>query len=197
MKNNLHDLTKEDWNSLFPIELVEHNPNWKDIYEQERQRILEAEGSDIIARIEHFGSTAIPDIKAKPYIDIMIEISEELLFTDGVIKNFQKLGYAYFKVPKRENIAAYMSFGKGYNLNGEKEQIYHIHLCSKENEMWKQIYFRDYLISNADRAKAYEKLKIDLASKFKNDRGGYVLSKSDFINDTMNIMREKLVSNKR
>ena len=37
MKRSLKDLTKEDWNSLFPVELVDHNPKWKGIYEKEKQ----------------------------------------------------------------------------------------------------------------------------------------------------------------
>lgn len=191
MKKSLYDLTKEDWNSLFPVELVEHNPAWKDIFEEEKKRITGKVGKDVILRIEHFGSTSIPNIKAKPYIDIIIEIPEVLLFDKRVIKDFEKLGYTYFKVPERENIPAYMSFGKGYNLNGVKEQIYHIHMCPKGNYMWRQIEFRDYLIAHPDRSKAYERLKIDLASGHKNDRGGYVVAKTAFINETLDLIKGK------
>ena len=81
-----------------------------------------------------------------------------------------------------------MSFGKGYNLNGEKEQIYHIHMCPKENRMWEQMKFRDYLVSNTDRAKAYESLKIELAGKHRNNRGEYMLSKTHFIQETLAII---------
>ncbi|MCG8319915.1 MAG: GrpB family protein [Cytophagales bacterium] len=84
-----------------------------------------------------------------------------------------------------------MSFGKGYNLNGVKEQIYHIHMCPKGNYMWRQIEFRDYLIAHPDRTKAYERLKIDLASGHKNDRGGYVVAKTAFINETLDLIKGK------
>jgi len=191
MKKSLNDLTKEDWNRLFPIELVEHNPDWKNIYENEKKRILSKVDQDIILRIEHFGSSSIPKIKSKPYIDTMIAIPKELLFTEQVIKPFQDLGYSYFKVPERDNIDAYMSFAKGYNPDGKKEQIYHIHMCPTENIMWKQIDFRDYLNTNEERAKQYEELKLKLASEFKNDRGAYVLGKTDFVNETIDIIREK------
>lgn len=185
MKKSVYDLTKEDWNTLFPIALVDHHPEWKTIYKQEEKHILEAIGETVILRIEHFGSTAIPAIKAKPYIDIIIEVSDKHLFDDQLIKNFEALGYFYFKVPERDGIEAYMSFGKGYNLEGEKEQIFHIHMCTKDNYMWEQIHFRDYLNEHVERAKAYEVLKLASASKFKNDRGSYVLSKTDFIKDTL------------
>ncbi len=190
MKKSLYDLTRDDWNTLFPVQLVEHDARWKTLYREEEQRIAEKIGRDIIIRIEHFGSTSIPGIMAKPYIDIIIEIPENLLFDEELIGNFEELGYTHFKVPERNGIDAYMSFGKGYNLNGKKEQIYHIHMCPGENAMWKQVDFRDYLIANPDRARAYERLKTELASKFSNDRGGYVLAKTDFVNETLEMMEK-------
>ena len=44
MKKSLKELKKEDWNRLFPIELVDHNPEWKNIYKKEKQRILDKVG---------------------------------------------------------------------------------------------------------------------------------------------------------
>ncbi len=188
MKKTLNDLTKDEWNTLFPIELIDHNPEWKAIYEKEKKRIVENVGNETILRIEHFGSTSIPTIKSKPYIDLMIEIPKEKLFDDNLISQFTELGYSHFVVPKRENIEAYSSFGKGYNVDGKKEQIFHIHMCPEDNVMWKQIDFRDYLNSNEIRAKEYESLKLDLASKFKNDRGAYVLGKTEFIKETLKLI---------
>ena len=191
MKKSLNDLTKDDWNTLFPIELVVHNPEWKNIYEKEKERIVEKVGNEIILRIEHFGSSSIPSIKSKPYIDLMIEIPKKILFNKNLITKFTELGYSHFEVPARENIQAYSSFGKGYNLDGIKEQIFHIHMCPKDNEMWKQIDFRNYLNKYQERAKDYENLKLELASKYKNDRGAYVLGKTKFINETLNLIDKK------
>ncbi|AXT53901.1 GrpB family protein [Aquimarina sp. BL5] len=194
MKKTLYDLTKEEWNTLFPIQLVDHNPAWKGVFMQEKQLILDTISTEAILQIEHFGSTSIPTIKSKPYIDIIIETPEELLFDDTIIKQFKKIGYTYFLVPKRELFDAYMSFGKGYKLDGTKEQIFHIHMCPKNNLMWEQVKFRDYLISHPKRAMEYEKLKIKLAAKHKNDRGGYVLSKTNFINETLELIENTSTS---
>ncbi|MTI41117.1 GrpB family protein [Fulvivirga lutimaris] len=183
-KKSLYDLTKEDWNTLFPVKLYDHNPEWKVIFKLEKEVILDKLGDDVL-RIEHFGSTSIPNIKAKPYIDIIIEIEKEKLFDEDIISKLSELEYTHFKVPEREGIDAYMSFGKGYNLEGENGQIFHIHMCPKDNYMWNQLDFRDYLIANPDRAKAYEKLKLELADKYVNDRGNYMLSKTDFIKETL------------
>jgi len=191
MTKTLYELTKEDWNSLFPIEMVDHNPNWKSVFEKEKEAILSTASSDAILRVEHFGSSSIPNIKSKPYIDMLIEIPTELLFDEDLIAKFETLGYSYFKVPKRDHILAYMSFGKGYRFDGKKEQIYHIHMCPKDNVMWEQLLFRDYLKENEDRAKAYEELKLELASKFRNDRGAYVLGKNDFIKETLELIKNQ------
>lgn len=171
MKKNLYKLTKEDWNTLFPIELVDHNPEWKHVYENEKKRIIEKVDKQTILRVEHFGSSSIATIKSKPYIDLMIEIPKKMLFDENLIAKFTELGYSHFKVSARENIEEYSTFGKGYNLDGKKEQIFHVHMCPKDNIMWKQIDFRDFLIANNKRAKQYEDLKLELASKYKNDRG--------------------------
>ncbi|WP_406684378.1 GrpB family protein [Seonamhaeicola sp. MEBiC1930] len=195
MKKTLYDLTKEDWNTLFPIELVDHNPQWKVIYENEKKRIIDKIGTKTILRIEHFGSSSIPSVKSKPYIDLMIEIPQEKLFNENLIADFTELGYVHFVIPARENIEAYSNFGKGYNVDGTKEQIFHIHMCPKDNVMWKQIDFRDYLNSNLERAKQYEKLKLELASKFKNDRGSYVLGKTDFVKETLELIEKKPAHN--
>ncbi|SFA97292.1 GrpB family protein [Algoriphagus aquimarinus] len=191
MTKTLYELTKEDWNSLFPIEMVDHNPSWKSVFEKEKEAILSSAGSDAILRVEHFGSSSIPSIKSKPYIDMLIEIPTELLFDEGLIAKFETLGYSYFKVPKRDHIPAYMSFGKGYRFDGIKEQIFHIHMCPLENIMWEQLLFRDYLNENEDRAKEYEALKVELAAKFRNDRGAYVLGKNDFIKETLEMIKSQ------
>lgn len=188
MKRTLYDLTKEEWNTLFPIELVDHNPAWAGIFEKEKARILESVGKNTILRIEHFGSSSISGIKSKPYIDMLIEIPKELLFDETLISQFTDLGYAHFTVPERENIEAYSSFGKGYTLDGEKKQIFHIHMCPKENWMWSQLNFRDYLNLHPKRAKEYERLKLELASKFRNDRGAYVVGKAAFIRETLELI---------
>ena len=107
----------------------------------------------------------------------MIEIPKELLFDEKLINQFTELGYSHFKVPARENIEEYSTFGKGYNVDGTKEQIFHIHMCPKENAMWQQIDFRDYLNSNKKRAKEYEALKLKLASELKTTEEPIFLAK--------------------
>lgn len=181
----LYELTREDWNRLFPIHLVEHSPAWKHIFQQEKELIL-SKISDIQPLfVEHVGSTSIPGIQAKPYIDILIVVKEEWMFSQVLIDRMSEIGFTYFLVPKHEEIESYMSFGKGYNLDGVAEQIFHIHLCTEDNFMVNQVRFRDKLRANTKLAQAYETLKAAAAITFQNDPGGYRNSKSNFIREVL------------
>ena len=191
-KQNLQDLTREDWNRLFPLELVNHNPEWERLFEKEKKWILDHVDNSYLLRIEHFGSTAIPGIMSKPYIDLIIEIPRESLFDQELIAQFEKIGYTHFEVPEREGIDAYSSFGKGYRLDGLKEQIFHIHMCPANNYMWRQIAFRDYLIKSPKRAQEYEELKLKLISRYSNDRGAYVNGKSGFVFETLEMIEREI-----
>jgi GrpB-like predicted nucleotidyltransferase (UPF0157 family) len=185
MSNPLYELKKDDWNRLFPIHLEDHNPEWGNIFEKEKALILSGIERFTPELIEHVGSTSIPGIKAKPYIDLLVVIPKTLLFNEELIEAMEGLGYTYFLVPAMEDIEAYMSFGKGYNLSGEKEQIFHIHMCPADNFMVNQLAFRDFLRFNPQQARAYENLKKEAAIKYRNDRGGYRNSKSEFIRRTL------------
>ena len=65
-------LTDECFRQKFPIILVSHNDKWKQWYNEEEIRLSKLL-KGIPIRIYHIGSTAIPSIKSKNIIDIIIE----------------------------------------------------------------------------------------------------------------------------
>jgi GrpB-like predicted nucleotidyltransferase (UPF0157 family) len=53
------------------ILIVDHDPSWPALYEREKRILLSAlENQLLFAEIERIGSTAAPDLAAKPIIDI-------------------------------------------------------------------------------------------------------------------------------
>lgn len=58
-----------------PIRLVEYDPLWPSLFEQEAERIGEALGDSAI-RIEHVGSTAVSGLAAKPIVDVVLVVLE-------------------------------------------------------------------------------------------------------------------------
>ena len=55
------------------VVIVDYDPRWPAMYEEEKERIVATLGP-AIAAIEHMGSTAVPGLAAKPIIDIMLGI---------------------------------------------------------------------------------------------------------------------------
>lgn len=178
MEKNITDLTKEEIAQLFPINLSPYSNDWKAIYETERELILEAL-DDKVLRIEHFGSTSIPDMIAKDTIDILIEIPDNENFSDTIVHRLKAIGYDY--ILQTEGKYQHMVFVKGYSPTGEKGQTFHIHIGPRANKIWDRVFFRDYLIDNKDVALEYKRLKQALSEKYKFDRVGYRIAKTEFV----------------
>jgi GrpB-like predicted nucleotidyltransferase (UPF0157 family) len=56
------------------VHLVDYDPAWPVMYEAEAARVSAALPPPLILTIEHFGSTAIPNMAAKPIIDILVAV---------------------------------------------------------------------------------------------------------------------------
>lgn len=175
-EKELNDMTTEELGQLFPIIISEYNSKWKEYYIEAKKQLLALFTMGEIVRVEHIGSTAIPEIKSKPTIDILLEINENT-DTKLLIKKIESLGYHY--VPQHDNPPPHIMFARGYTKQGFKGQAYHIHVRYPGD--WHEIRFRDYLLENKDVAKEYEKLKLQLADKYRNDREAYTDAKTKFI----------------
>jgi len=176
MDKPLGQMTEEELGKLFPITLSDPDPEWGRHYQIEKEKIRNALGPGCIISIEHIGSTAIPGIKAKSSIDILVQITETTP-DQHIIEQLQQTAYNF--IPRPENPAPHMMFVKGYTTAGLKGQAFHIHVRYKGD--WDEIYFRDYLIAHPEVAREYEDLKIRLSMEFKNDREGYTEAKTDFV----------------
>lgn len=156
------------------VKLCPHNQKWNKLFIEEKKKLLTVLGKDLA--IEHVGSTAIPNICAKPIIGILIGI-KSFIDENFIIKSLGKIDYE-FRNLKRGNKP--MLFVKA---NGENS-LFHLHITKINSIQWKRaIGFRNYLINNPKTAKEYENLKMELAHKFKSDRLAYKNGKKKFILD--------------
>ena len=125
MNKQPDDMKIEELGNLFPVIISEPDPDWIKVFQKEETKIKRVLDKQNIISVEHIGSTAVPDLKAKPTIDILIEVpvsaDKEL-----IIANLIKLNYHY--IPRPENPAPHMMFVKGYTPAGFKGQTYHIHV---------------------------------------------------------------------
>ena len=73
------------------VVIVDYDPQWPILYEEENHRILEAIGHKIIA-VEHVGSTAVPGLGGKPIIDILVGV-RQATDADECVPLLQDLDY--------------------------------------------------------------------------------------------------------
>ena len=124
--------------------------------------------------IHHYGRTAIPNIVAKPTVDILIGV--ETSFDNEAMKvAFDDIGYLYSSYGKPPA----MLFVKSYTDHGFAQKVFHVHVFYEGAQ--DELIFRDYLIANPEISTAYEELKTELKDKYEFDRDAYTNSKSKFI----------------
>lgn len=165
---------ENETNNVRIIEVVKHDPNWKNQYIDEANKISKIMGKDIV-EIHHIGSTAIHGIYAKPVIDILIGV-KSILDVDKYDDEMKQLGY----IPKGE----YGIEGRRFYLKGLINRTHHVHVFEIDNpEIKKHLNFRDYMNEHPEDAKRYEELKKDLALRFRYDNDGYCDGKDEFIKE--------------
>lgn len=153
------------------VELTPYRKEWVVEFEKEKKEL------EKIVSIEHCGSTAIPGIKAKPVIDVLVGVKTVKREGKYCNNKLDKLkGYysrnKYFSKKDRFVVA------KG----NEETRTHYIHIVKYKGAIWnKLINFRDYLIKNKKAAQKYSKLKEELSKAHPDERRAYTEKKTKFI----------------
>jgi len=164
------------------VAISPYDPRWPALFRQEKEHLLECLPSDLVLRIEHFGSTAVPGLSAKPIVDVLVEVSDLEATRNRIVPILESQGYDYFWRPTfgDDGPPFYAWFIK--RESGRGLRTHHIHMVEGHfAEHWDRLLFRDYLIENPDVALEYERLKIRLASSSPNDRAVYTRGKTELV----------------
>ncbi|MET3690444.1 GrpB-like predicted nucleotidyltransferase (UPF0157 family) [Priestia megaterium] len=155
------------------VRLTEFNQNWAQMFKTEAQFLKTIFGDEII-RFEHFGSTSVCGMKAKPVIDMMC-IAKNIEKVDKFNAKMSNLGY---DIAGEWGITGRRLFRKG----GEN-RTHHIHFYQFDNpEIERHLIFRDYLRSHPEEATKYSIFKEELAKRFDNINE-YSLAKKTFVKE--------------
>lgn len=162
------------------ISIVPYDPAWPAMFREEAYFLRRKLPRHLVKRIEHFGSTAVPGLAAKPVIDMLVEVSDLDETKKHIVPVLQAEGYEYFWRPAFGNDGPpyYAWFIK---RNAECRRTHHIHMVEADSELWDRLYFRDYLRQFPEVAKQYGELKRRLSDEHTNNRVAYTNEKSDFI----------------
>ncbi|MDD2207161.1 MAG: GrpB family protein, partial [Aminobacterium sp.] len=182
MEKDLKSMSNEELWALFPIILKEHNPEYARWYLEEKLNIMRIVKEENIERINHIGSTSVQGLVAKPTIDILLEIRKRC-DSNFLIHLLENNEYIFF--PQPDNPPPHMMFMKGYTLKGFAERVFHLHVRYLGD--WNELYFRDYLLTHANVAEKYGRLKERLKKEYEHDRDKYTEAKTEFIMHYTNI----------
>ena len=177
------------------ITIEKHNPIWKTKF-IELEKILSTVLEKLSPQIEHVGSTSVPELSAKPIIDIAVGLdSKEQL--EHVIQLMIDNGFVYISafnsiMPERRffvNLKNRGDFKSKYsNINEipneelHRNKIANIHIWVVNSDEWtRHIAFRDYLKYNSKVKNEYQSLKEKLSKKSWFDGNEYNNAKNDFI----------------
>ncbi|HGY90367.1 MAG TPA: GrpB family protein [Planctomycetes bacterium] len=164
------------------VAIVPYDPAWADAFRHEEEHLESCLPKKLIRRIEHFGSTAVPGLAAKPVIDILVEVTDLSATRARVAPLLEAQGYEYFWRPTHGDHGPpfYAWFIKRDKKTGSR--THHIHMVEGDfTEHWDRLLFRDFLFANPGVAKEYELLKTRLASASPRDRVAYTQGKTGFI----------------
>ena len=164
------------------IAIVPYDPDWPELFRQEKEHLLDCLPSGLISRIEHFGSTAVPRLAAKPIVDMLVEVTDLEATKARIAPVLDAQDYDYFWRPTHgdQGPPFYAWFIKRHPQT--RDRTHHIHMVEKEfSDHWDRLLFRDYLIAHPEVARQYGVLKARLASTSPRDRVSYTRGKTDFI----------------
>jgi GrpB-like predicted nucleotidyltransferase (UPF0157 family) len=164
------------------VAIAPYNPDWPELFRQEKEHLLSSLPNDLIRRVEHFGSTAVPGLAAKPIIDMLVEVTDLEATRVRIAPVLESQGYDYFWRPTNgdDGPPFYAWFIKRDPKTGVR--THHIHMVQGDfADHWDRLLFRDYLIERPEVAGEYEALKVHLASVSPQDRVTYTRGKTEFI----------------
>lgn len=153
------------------VRLAPHDARWAELYRDEEAR-LRAALEGVLVDVQHFGSTSIPGIRAKPILDILAGVPDR----DDVFARrpqLQALGYGY--VPGA-GVPGHHVFGKG------EPRTHLLHVVEHGSRAWTEnLWFRDRLRADPALAAEYDALKLRLAEAHPGDRARYTEEKGAFV----------------
>ena len=158
-----------------PIVLTPYHPQWKEIFLQEQECLGQVLGP-VAVSIHHVGSTAVPDLLAKPIIDIAVE-ARTFPPSPSMLERLLSAGY---QSRGEANLPGRHWFIKGV------PRRFHLHYCLVGSEIVRrQLAFRNRLRRDVSLRRAYEQVKLQNSLSRDIDSTEYAQSKTDLIREAL------------
>jgi GrpB-like predicted nucleotidyltransferase (UPF0157 family) len=161
------------------VRLVPHDPRWVALGDLECNRVRELLGEVGVA-VVHVGSTSVPDLEAKPILDIVAAVPDQMPIDEVVVRLGCEGDYSF-----EENMGD--DGGGLFFVRGEGDvRTVHVHVVARNGRAWgNYLRFRTRLVDDPDARQRYESVKRVLAERFAHDRPGYTLAKGAIIEELL------------
>lgn len=155
------------------VEMVPYDPEWPDQFLVEAAA-LRSVLSEVVADVEHIGSTAVPGMWAKPVIDIMAGTHAPSQPSRGQIDALDSIGYRYQREDGRR---------PGRFIFHKRHGIWcNLSIVVYGSRLWDDnINVRDYLAAHHEAAAVYSAIKRRVAAVNAESPQGYQDGKRDFV----------------
>jgi GrpB-like predicted nucleotidyltransferase (UPF0157 family) len=161
------------------VDIVSYDSRWPQLFLEERARLV-ALFPAFVGRVEHFGSTAVPGLSAKPIVDMLVEVTSLDDTKAHVVPVLEANGYDYIWRPTiGDDTPPFYAWFIKRNTDGQR--THHIHMVERDFPQWESLLVRDYLIAHSDVAQQYVDVKRRLAAECPNDRAAYTDGKGEFV----------------
>ena len=138
------------------LTIVPYDNRWPKLFQQEAKHLRRIVPPALIPRIEHFGSTAVPGLAAKPVIDLLVEVSSLRAVRTEIVPVLKAESYDYFWRPSfGDDVPPWYPFFIKRSKTGVRTHHIHMITCGRAfREHWDRLLFRDYLIAHPQIARA-------------------------------------------
>jgi GrpB-like predicted nucleotidyltransferase (UPF0157 family) len=153
------------------VVLADWTPQWGDLFTQEAARLRAALGPLALA-IEHYGSTSVPGLRAKPILDILVG-GRQATDPAPYVAALAPLGYEY---APWAGVPEHLVFGLGF------DRTHLVHVVLFDGLAWRQaLHFRNALRADPALREKYAALKERLARERPTERARYTEEKAAFV----------------
>jgi GrpB-like predicted nucleotidyltransferase (UPF0157 family) len=138
-----------------PVELVDYDPAWPQLFAREAERVRVALGERVLL-LEHVGSTSVPGLTAKPWVDMVLVVADSA-DEPAYVPALEAAGYVLrIREPDWYEHRMFRRSDPGV----------HLHVFSPDcPEVERMLLFRDRLRSNEPDRRHYERTKRELAQR--------------------------------
>ncbi len=163
------------------ITIVDYDAEWPKKFQKHAEIIRKALG-DTALQIEHIGSTSVPELAAKPIIDILVVVSD----SSDESMYLSQLESAGYVLRVREP-----DFHEHRMMRTPDKDV-HIHIYSpSSSEVERYLLFRNQLRKDPEARKRYEDVKRQLASQSWSDMNAYADAKTKVVEEIIESARTK------